>query len=40
MENVIDARRVRDSGADEFVTTLADAVVRLASLASALVEAN
>ena len=40
-ENVIDAaRRVRDSGADEVVTTLADAVMRLASLTPPLSEPN
>ena len=33
-ENVTDAaRRVRDSGADEILTTLADAVLQLAKLA-------
>ena len=38
-ENVTDAtRRVRDSGADEVVTTLADAVRQLAKLAPPPVE--
>jgi hypothetical protein len=38
-ENVTDAaRRVRESGADEVVTTLADAVVQLAKLAPLLAE--
>jgi methylmalonyl-CoA mutase cobalamin-binding subunit len=38
-ENVADAtRRVRDSGADEVVTTLADAVLQLAKLAPPLAE--
>jgi methylmalonyl-CoA mutase cobalamin-binding subunit len=38
-ENVTDsARRLRDSGADEVVTTLADAVVQLAKLAPPLAE--
>lgn len=38
-DNVTDAaRRVRDSGADEVVTTLADAVQQLAKLAPPLAE--
>jgi hypothetical protein len=38
-ENVTDAaRRVRDSGADEFVTSLADAVLQLAKLAPPLAD--
>ena len=38
-ENVTDAtRRVRDSGADEVVTTLTDAVLRLTKLAPPLAE--